>query len=214
MRAFTIICLACIIYPSFGQDSSSTYFKYPDQFQKQAFRFKPFMVARNALGGELELFSKKTASSIVIGSEIILYQEDDTEIFGGGIELNRRSYLNRSIKETNDSQYLFYMGYGVKFNYFKHDYTEFTYEEDPITFRTITTPVNNTQEFQTIALYIRAGIQILAFEKISIDMNIGAGVRYPFQDIVDSNYNDSFTFEAISRKGIIPTIHLGIGLAN
>lgn len=185
------------------------YRQYPSDFQKLAYRFKPFMVIQSTLAGELELFSKKRPSSLVLGIEATLLQKEFMDIIGGAAEIDRRSYLNRSITESTNSETMFYLSYGVKFSHYQYQYT---YDEDYMGENFIS--VENY--FSQLALNLKAGIQFLAFNKISIDTNLGAGIRYNTKKALDEThtYNAPFTFDAIIRHGIQPTVHLAIGLAN
>lgn len=205
----TYLLVVSVLGFSQTDTSGVTYRQYPSDFQKIAYRFKPFMVIQSTLAGELELFSKKRPSSLVFGVEATLLQEEFMDITGGAIEVDRRSYLNRSITESTNSETMFYLSYGMKFSHYQYKYT---YDEDYMGTKFISVE----DYFSQLALNLKAGIQFLAFNKISIDTNLGAGIRYNTKKSLNETYtyNTPFTFDAIIRHGIQPTIHLAIGLAN
>ena len=214
MKVLFSILLLFSLSIIFAQTDSSTtvsYRKYPEDFQRTAFRFKPFMVIQSTLAGEIELFSKKRPASFVFGAEATLLRDNLMDIVGGAIESDRRAYLNRSISNKENSEFMFYISYGLKFSHyqFKYDFEDY-YGYNYYDY------ISVEDYFSQLALNLKVGIQFLAFEKISIDTNLGAGVRYNTKRLIDESYYFSkpYTFDAIIRHGIQPTIHLAIGLAN
>ena len=208
---FVLLFLANSLFAQI--DSTNLGYKtYPNDFQNSALRFKPFMMIQNTLGAEYEIYSKKRASSIVIGAEATVVQIDDIEIYGGAIELDKRIYLDRSIFDQDNSEAMFYISYGGKFGTYKTDYTytDYSYSSYDYSYEEVT----KSKQFNKVAINLKVGLEFLAFEKISIDTNIGGGIQYNNRNFPESEWVDNFTFDSITRKGIQPTIHIAIGLAN
>lgn len=205
---------------------TSSHQNYPADFPGNTFRFKPFMVAQSTLSVEYEVFSKTKPSSFVLAFEATLQQTNTNDIVGGGIEVDRRMYFNRSLGSGKDSETMFYISYGAKYNHYEIDYTYFESNYEPYTYtdyygypqtsQSYGEPIEKTgfYEFNKVSINLKVGVQFVAFKKISIDSNIGTGIRYNSIKNEPDTFGSNFTSDAIFRQGIQPTIHFSVGLAN
>lgn len=202
-----------------------THFSYPQDFPGNTFRFKPFMVAQSTLSAEYEIYSKSRPSSFVIAFEATLQQTNTSDIVGGGLEIDKRTYFNRSLGSKKNSETMFYISYGAKYNHYEIDYTY--YESNYVPYQyddyygypqtsQIYDPIEKSGffEFNKVSINLKVGVQFVAFKKISIDTNLGTGIRYNSIKDKPETYGSNFTYDAIYRQGIQPTIHFAVGLAN
>lgn len=204
-------------------DSSKSFKTYPFDFPKSTFRFKPFLVSQSALAAEYEIYGTKRSRSTVIGFEATLLQSSDSEVRGGAIELENRTYFDRSVYSGDNDEMLFYISYGIKFGTydlysinFEGDYIEY---DDPSTQWTVETKWEEVESvidesFNRLFVNLKVGLQYVAFKKISLDMNVGAGLWYNSKFIDKVEVYDNYSVQKLLKKGIHPTIHLAIGLAN
>ena len=207
---------------SIPSDTNNTYHKYPNAFPNATFRFKPFLVSQSALAAEYEIYGKNRSRSFVIGTEAVLLQNSSSQVRGGAIELENRTYFDRSIYNGKNDEMLFYISYGVKFGtydfYAESTDWEYVENDDPTTswvesdYKEITNIVD--ERFNRLFVNLKVGLQYIAFKKISIDMNLGAGLWYNSKFIEKREVYSDYAVKSLLKSGIKPTMHLAIGLAN
>ena len=209
---FTVLVLALTLSVAFGQDS--VHQTIPNSIVK----FLPIELAYSTFMIELEDFNKQGAKSTSFGigatySERTDYEDEKVSGIKG--ELIHRIYISpfsqRTSKKGRNYMLGIYGGLFVRGGYEKIE-SEFYFGNGA----TSTTDQTNTREGTWIFPGAMIGVARTYWDKLLVDLYVGAGVRAVNVDDSNPNFDDFYGYyyhvSPLDYGGVAPNIGIKIGL--
>lgn len=197
MKKTLSLLIFVLAISNYGHSQSEN--KFDNELQVDMFHF---FVNTFQLGYE-HFFPNST--SFVVKPSITLVDDSYEKILGLGGEVQFRIYP--LLREQEDRFFsfngLYFAPYAMYKYYDMSNYDEWIYASQ--------SSVDIYEEYSAIGTGILIGVKMYIVDRISIDLNVGGGLRYSFLEKTNNNYYYSGIIDP-DYTGILPRSNLSVGL--
>ena len=200
MKRVFLPAIVLMIFGAFNSNAQTSDFEY-----KNDFKVGGFYLFANALDLQYERMFNES-KSIVLRGNLRYYDNGYNRKFGTLGEIQYRYYF---LRNSPTDKYPFKVGlYAAPYLFAKYleeeDHDQYYYDE--VLQESVYDPYN---EYKSIGFGIYGGLKLIAFQKISIDVNFGGGLKITDEKYQKNYYSYNIFDEGFS--GVVPRANITFG---
>lgn len=190
--------------------------EYVYKLPNNIFKINPAAFANRTLQADYEMFFNRDKMSLQFSPKGTIYKDDNSSAYGLGFEMSYRKYLRDVFGRGKSHETLVYFYGSVGYSYYDTDFT--TIDETNSYYN------SSTSSWETETIYgetfdehinkytadIGFGLQFLVKRMISVDFNLGGGLRLADSNLSETNW-DIWAGD-YGHTGFVPKLSLAIGI--
>lgn len=210
MKRFIFLALLRLANPVFGQENEVVEEKY--ELPRTVAKINPGSFLTRSLQADFEFLSDKKKMSLQFSPNGTIYQNSGDKAYGLGLNVAYRKYLREPITNKGKTQGAAYFYFSAGYNFYNTHYNQYTYDEvwNGSYYDVVETRTRHGEQIHKYSADIGFGVQYIIRKMISIDMNVGGGLRY-----ADSNNGESWWDDWMGdygHTGFVPKIGIAFGV--